>query len=98
MSSWVPALHEAFPTQQIMEMWKKLWNTFTLITKTTPTVEPNSEVEHVASTLLTLCQDKSSDVPDVHLAFYVMTAEVLVLLTETLQYDKLGEAAEESEY
>ena len=80
-----------------MDVWKKLWKKFTLITSTTPSVEPNSEVEHVASTLLALCQDKASDVADVHLASYVLTAEVLVLLTDTFQYVKLGKAAEQCE-
>lgn len=81
-----------------METWKKLWKKFSFVTSITPTVEPNSEVEHVASTLLNLCQEKASDVPDVHIAFYIMTAEVLVMLTESFQYDKLGKAAEECEY
>ncbi|XP_045136496.1 LOW QUALITY PROTEIN: telomere-associated protein RIF1-like [Portunus trituberculatus] len=80
--------------QQIMEAWVKLWNKFSLITLATPTMEPNSEVEHVASTLLSLCQEKTADVADVHIAFYVMTVEFLVQLTANFQYAKLGKPAE----
>ncbi|XP_063841332.1 telomere-associated protein RIF1-like isoform X1 [Scylla paramamosain] len=81
--------------QQIMEVWENLWSKFALITSATPTMEPNSEVEHVASTLLSLCQEKTSDVADVHIAFYVMTVEFLVRLTTTFQYAKLGKPAEQ---
>lgn len=81
-----------------MEVWVKLWNKFSLISLATPTIEPNSEVEHVASTLLSLCQEKTVNVADVHIAFYVMTVEFLVQLTADFQYAKLGKPAEIGEH
>ncbi|KAG0720846.1 Telomere-associated protein RIF1 [Chionoecetes opilio] len=46
--------------QHIMETWRLLWHKLTLLTSSTRTVEPNSEVEHVASTLLAFCQDHNT--------------------------------------
>lgn len=77
--------------QEIMELWQKLWKKFILIARATPTVEPNIEVEHVASTLFAFCQMNGIDeAPDVSAPMYCLVVEVLGLLTETFDYSKLG--------
>lgn len=83
------------PLQDIMELWRRLWEKFIQIAHATPTVEPNVEVEEVASTLYTLCQSKGTEEPDVSAPMYFLAVEVLVLLTETFAYSKLGKGPAE---
>ncbi|XP_050726050.1 telomere-associated protein RIF1-like isoform X48 [Eriocheir sinensis] len=81
--------------EDIMELWRRLWEKFILFARATPTVEPNIEMEEVASTLLALCQSKGTEEPDVSAPMYFLIVEVLALLTETFAYSKLGKGPAE---
>lgn len=83
-------MYNCMLSQDIMELWRRLWEKFIPIARGTPTVEPNAEVEEVASNLFSLCQQKGSVEPDVYAPMFFLVTEVLALLTETFAYSQLG--------
>ncbi|XP_042219297.1 telomere-associated protein RIF1-like [Homarus americanus] len=77
----------------IMTDWTELWLKFIELTPLTPTAEPNSEVDYVAQSLVTMCAEKLTAPPDVHAATFNLMADILVVLTGNLRYSELGKTS-----